>query len=74
MEPIPVVKKKSVLKVDSNKKSKDKTDYTKYYNPNISNQFDSGIRDDFTKLSKFVDFRDQNTENALYKPALIQKT
>ena len=35
---------------------------------------DVSIRDDFTPVVKFVDFNNQNTENALYKPALMQKT
>ena len=35
---------------------------------------DISIRDDFTPVVKFVDFNNEKTENALYKPALMQKT
>ena len=37
------------------------------------NPMDLEIRDIFTPMVKFVDFRDQTTENALYGPAMIQK-
>lgn len=32
---------------------------------------DLEIRDQFTSYMKFVDFKKQDTENALYKPAMI---
>lgn len=38
------------------------------------NPMDVTIRDDFTPVVKFVDFNNQNTENARYGPALMQKT
>jgi hypothetical protein len=34
---------------------------------------DTEIRDQFTSYLNFVDFKKQDTENALYKPAMIQK-
>jgi hypothetical protein len=43
------------------------------YAPKIVNPMDLEVRKEFTPMVKFVDFNSTTTENALYKPALIQK-